>query len=83
MTTKELLGIVKNRGLVIVVKEGRPVILAASVKPGAVTDKLLAALKIHRERIVTEITRPVIVPVVEKPKEQPKQEVHGDAWEGP
>lgn len=53
MTTKEVLEIVESRGLKIVLKDGHPVL----VKPngGIVTDKLLAVLKVHRDRIIQEI----------------------------
>lgn len=51
MTTKELLAICKRRGLSITVKDGQPVIVAPTDR-SAVTDKLLAVLKRHRERII-------------------------------
>jgi hypothetical protein len=56
MSTKELLEIVKSRGLRIVLRDGRPVLEGASGNP-AVTDKLLSALRFHRERII-EILKP-------------------------
>lgn len=51
MSTKELLEIVKNRGLDVKLQNGEPVL----VRPAGnkyVTDKLLAALKIHRQWII-------------------------------
>lgn len=56
MTTKELLDIVKQRGLLIVLQEGRPILQRP---PGndKVTDKLLSVLKIHRERIIQELSK--------------------------
>lgn len=51
MNTKQLLKIVEDRGLQIVLKEGRPVI-TKPLGSTALTDKLLAVLKVHRERII-------------------------------
>ena len=56
MSTRELLNIVEKRGLRIVLKDGRPVLEGAAANP-AVTGKLLAVLKIHRERIVSLLDR--------------------------
>lgn len=56
MTTKELLEIVKRRGLSIVLHEGRP-ILQRPLENDKVTDKLLSVLKIHRERIIQELSK--------------------------
>lgn len=52
MTTQQVLEIVKKRGLKIVITDGRPV-LKRPAGNDAVTDKLLAVLKRHRERIVS------------------------------
>ena len=49
MTTKELLAIVKDRGLSLKLSEGRPVIVQ---KNGGLTDALLKVLKRHRDRII-------------------------------
>ncbi len=49
MTTTEVMMIVKDRGLDIVLREGRPILIG---RPPAVTDALLSVLKIHRERII-------------------------------
>jgi hypothetical protein len=57
MTTRELLKLVEGRGLKLGLVEGRPVLLRAAGNP-AVTDKLLAVLRIHRERIVRELSTP-------------------------
>lgn len=54
MTTNELLEIAKKRGLKIIVKEGRPMIV--NPPSGAVTDRLLAVLKIHREKIIAMLS---------------------------
>lgn len=54
MSTKDVLAIVKARGLEIVLQGGRPV-LRGFEKKGMVTGPLLAVLKIHRERIVAEL----------------------------
>lgn len=51
MTTTELLAIVKDRGLKIELKDGRPVLVRPPGSDGT-TDKLLAVLKRHRERII-------------------------------
>lgn len=52
MSTPELMQLVKDRGLRIKLSsDGRPVLDGAAGNP-AVTDRLLAVLKIHRERIV-------------------------------
>jgi hypothetical protein len=51
MTTQKLLEIVRNRGLDIVLKDGRPVIVPGKHRH-QVTDKLLAVLRFHRERII-------------------------------
>ncbi len=57
MTTKRLLEIVKERGLRIVLDGDRPILKRPHGDTVAVTDKLLAVLKIHRERIVEELKR--------------------------
>lgn len=51
MSTKELLEIVKRRGLRIVVEDGRPILKRPQGNQG-VTDRLLAVLKRHKDRIV-------------------------------
>ena len=51
MSTENVLKIVKERGLVIEIREGRLVITNGANNP-AVTDNLLKVLKRHRERIV-------------------------------
>lgn len=56
MTTDELLEIVKARGLRIVLKDGRPVLQPINGREG-VTDKLMAVLTIHRERIIERLKR--------------------------
>lgn len=56
MSTEQLLKIVKDRGLSIAIKEGRPVLVNAANNP-AVTDKLLAVLKRHRDRIIDLLSR--------------------------
>jgi hypothetical protein len=56
MTTKELLAIVKDRGLSVGIKDGRPVLQGAANNP-KVTDALLSVLKIHRERIIEILLR--------------------------
>lgn len=55
MSTEQLLKIVKERGLRIEIKDGRPVLIRKAGDP-ALTDRLLAVLKRHRERIVTMLT---------------------------
>lgn len=56
MSTKEVLNIVKERGLEIVLKDGRPVISKPAGNDG-VTDRLLSVLKRHRERIIEELSK--------------------------
>jgi hypothetical protein len=56
MSTRELLRIVKERGLSIELRDGRPVLIRNG-KDAAVTDKLLAVLKIHRDRIIKDLSR--------------------------
>jgi hypothetical protein len=56
MTTKEVLEIVKARGLKIVLNGDRPEIDPQG-KKGVITDKLLSVLKIHRERIIEILKR--------------------------
>lgn len=56
MSTKELLSIVKERGLSLVLKDGRPVIVGRR-EAGQVTDALLACLKRHREKIIEELSK--------------------------
>lgn len=51
MTTKELLDIVKERGLSVVLREGKP-LLVRPTTCDRVSDKLLKVLGIHRERII-------------------------------
>lgn len=58
MTTRQLLTIVQERGLRVVVKNGLPVIVTNG-KREQVTDKLLAVLKRHRERII-ELLSPTV-----------------------
>ena len=55
MTTSKLLEIVKDRGIKLSLKDGRPVLIQANGSK-ACTDALLAVLKIHRDRII-EILR--------------------------
>lgn len=57
MTTQKLMAIVKDRGITIAIKEGRPVIVRGQYNP-LVTDELLAVLKIHKERIIALLTPP-------------------------
>ena len=56
MRTTELLKIVADRGLKIALKDGRPVILNAANNKAA-TDKLLAVLTIHREKIIAILSK--------------------------
>ena len=49
MTTRELLEIVKSRGMEIYIKDGNP-LLRRNGNPA--TEKLMAVLKRHRERII-------------------------------
>jgi hypothetical protein len=57
MTTKKLLEIVKDRGLEIVIRDGRPVLhKPKDIGKEAVTDELLSVLKIHRERIIQHLS---------------------------
>jgi hypothetical protein len=56
VTTTELLKIVEGRGLSIRIENGRP-LLRRTGSPGAVTDKLLAVLKLHRDRIIELLSR--------------------------
>ena len=51
MSTKQLMEIVKQRGLRIELKDGRPVLMKPDGN-GGVTDQLLKVLKFHRERII-------------------------------
>jgi hypothetical protein len=57
VSTHELMNIVQARGLSIVLDNGRPVIKRARDNHGAITDKLLAVLKRHRERIIAILSR--------------------------
>ena len=57
MTTQKLLEIVHERGLKIELRDGRPVLIRNG-NNDAVTDKLLAVLKIHRERIIQKYQEP-------------------------
>jgi len=50
MSTRQVLDIVKARGLRIDLVDGRPVIRCTDRT--AVTDALLSVLKIHREKII-------------------------------
>lgn len=55
MSTDEVLNIVKRRGLTLTIAtDGRPVIKNGAGNPN-VTDKLLAVLKIHRDRIIERL----------------------------
>lgn len=54
MSTDEVLAIVKERGLKIELRGERPVLVAPEKSP-EVTDKLLAVLKVHRERIIERL----------------------------
>lgn len=54
MTTRELLAIVEGRGLKIVLKNGEPV-LRKPDGSDAVTDNLMAALKVHRQWIIEHL----------------------------
>jgi hypothetical protein len=54
MTTQKVMEIVRDRGLEIVLKDGRPVIVPGNNRH-QVTDELLAVLRIHRERIVAKL----------------------------
>jgi hypothetical protein len=56
MTTKEVLEIVKARGLKIVLDGDRPIIQRKKGDP-SVTDNLLSVLRIHRERIIEILKR--------------------------
>jgi len=56
MTTQQLLQIVKDRGLTIALKDGRPVLERAKGNAN-VNDALLAVLKWHRERIIEVLSR--------------------------
>jgi hypothetical protein len=56
VTTDELLRIVEQRGLKLALKEGSPVTCEGEDNP-AVTDALLAVLKIYRERIISVLGR--------------------------
>lgn len=51
MNTRKVLTIVRERGLDVVLKDGRPVLIRPQGNEG-VTDALLAVLKLHRERII-------------------------------
>ncbi len=51
MTTQEVLGIVKERGMKIIIKDGKPMI-SKPPENHELTDTLLKVLAIHRERIV-------------------------------
>ncbi len=55
MSTEELLQIVKDRGLSVAIQDGQPVLRPAG-SPAA-TARLMAVLKLHRERIVAQLTR--------------------------
>jgi hypothetical protein len=51
MNTKRLLEIVKDRGLQVVLRDGRPIIVQGKKKEN-VTSELLAVLAAHREKII-------------------------------
>ena len=55
MNTKQLLQLVAERGLKIELVDGRPVLRGAANNP-KVTDRLLAVLKFHRERIIAQLS---------------------------
>ncbi len=58
MTTKDLLRIVHERGLRIYLKNGQPLIeRPPENRKDAVTDRLLAVLKVHREWIIEHLKR--------------------------
>jgi hypothetical protein len=56
MSTKELLDIVKSRGLKIVLVDGQPHLKGARGNP-AVTENLLSTLRFHRDRIIDMLKR--------------------------
>jgi hypothetical protein len=56
MTTDQVLGIVKERGLKIELRDDRPVLVGAA-NNREVTDKLLAVLKVHREWIIERLKK--------------------------
>ena len=55
MTTKEVLEILKARGIRVVLEDGRPVL--KSPPAGSVTPELLAVLKFHRQWIIEMLKR--------------------------
>jgi hypothetical protein len=55
MSTSKLLQIVKARGLRLELRDGRPVIVKGV--GDHCTDKLLAVLKIHREKIIEALKK--------------------------
>lgn len=52
MTTDEVLKIVKERGLTVELRDGRPHLIGSGPE---VTDRLLAVLKLHREWIIERL----------------------------
>lgn len=56
MTTKEVLEIVKARGMRIEIRDGRPVLIRKDNETDKL-DKLLAVLAFHRERIIQELSK--------------------------
>lgn len=53
MTTREVLLLVKERGLTVELRDdGTPVLSGNTKNPKAKTDKLMKVLKLHRERII-------------------------------
>lgn len=54
MTTTQLLEIVKERGLTIYIRDGIPILKGP---PAKATEKLLAVLRFHRERILETLSR--------------------------
>jgi hypothetical protein len=56
MSTSDVLRIVKDRGLRIELRDGRPVLIRP--EKAEVTGKLLAVLAIHRERIIEFLRKP-------------------------
>ncbi len=57
MRTEQVLDIVKNRGLKIALKDGRPVIVPGPNRK-EVTDELVKVLTIHRDRIIALLSAP-------------------------
>ncbi len=52
MTTKELMALVKERGLSVELRPDGTPVLKYGNNPAMKTDKLLKVLKLHRERII-------------------------------